>query len=95
MSAVCCAVSGRCLLRAQEQYKGVPSVDALFSFVRVDPKTKKGAPVPQLSPSTPEAKRVFAERQRLADERRAARQAPGAADEYTGGPVRSQQWARK
>jgi hypothetical protein len=50
------------------------SLTAMFTFVARDPITRKSMAVNPLQPQTPEQRRLFAERQRVADERRAARQ---------------------
>lgn len=50
------------------------SLTAMFTFVARDPITRKSMAVNPLQPGTPEQRRLFAERQRVADERRAARQ---------------------
>jgi hypothetical protein len=46
----------------------------MFTFVARDPITRQSMAVNPLQPQTPEQRRLFAERQRVADERRAARQ---------------------
>lgn len=58
----------------QEQHDPEPSLEALFSFVHLDPRTRRAAPVVQLQPSSPQDVAVFGERQRVADARKAARQ---------------------
>lgn len=50
------------------------SLTALFTFVARDPVTRKSMAVNPLRPQTEEQRALFAERQRIADERRAARQ---------------------
>lgn len=66
---------GACPYRAlQEQHDPEPSLEALFSFVHLDPRTRRAAPVVQLQPSSPQDVAVFGERQRVADARKAARQ---------------------
>lgn len=50
------------------------SLTALFTFVARDPLTRKSMAVNLLRPQTPEQQQLFAERQHIADERRAARQ---------------------
>ena len=46
----------------------------MFTFVARDPITRKSMAVNPLQPETQKQRRLFAERQRVADERRAARQ---------------------
>jgi hypothetical protein len=46
----------------------------MFTFVARDPLTRKSMAVNPLQPQTAEQRQLFAERQRVADERRAARQ---------------------
>ncbi|PNH06307.1 Acyl-coenzyme A thioesterase 9, mitochondrial [Tetrabaena socialis] len=58
----------------QEQHGPDPSVEALFSFVHLDPTTRKAAPAVQLRPETAADAEVFRQRQAVADARRAARQ---------------------
>lgn len=53
------------------------SLTALFTFVARDPLTRKSMAVNPLRPQTLEQRQLFAERQRIADERRAARQQQG------------------
>lgn len=52
-----------------------PSLVAMFSFVHLDPVSKRPSPVVQLQPVTPHDKAAAAVRQALADARRSARQA--------------------
>ncbi len=67
--------AGACPYRSvQEQHDPEPSLEALFSFVHLDPRTRRAAQVVQLQPSSPQDVAVFTERQRVADARKAARQ---------------------
>ncbi|MEW5304355.1 MAG: hypothetical protein WDW36_006971 [Sanguina aurantia] len=64
----------------QEQYEGVPSLTAIFSFVHLDPVTKRPAPVAQLLPRTAAEQALFATRQALSERRRLARKAGAGLD---------------
>lgn len=59
----------------QEPHAPSPSLVALFSFVLLDPATKRPAKVPQLQPVTPQEQRWAAERAAVAAARKAARKA--------------------
>eukprot|EP00877_Chromochloris_zofingiensis_P012664 jgi/Chrzof1/7651/Cz02g31190.t1 len=59
----------------QEPHAPEPSLVALFSFVSLDPATKRATAVPALQPTTPEEETWFRTRQEVADARKAARQA--------------------
>ncbi|KAF6250835.1 HotDog domain-containing protein [Scenedesmus sp. NREL 46B-D3] len=59
----------------QEPHAPSPSLVALFSFVLLDPDTKRPARVPQLQPLTPAERHWAAERAAVAAARKAARQA--------------------
>lgn len=52
----------------------MPSLTALFTFVARDPVTKRAMAINQLVPQSPEEIDAFAERKRIADARKAARQ---------------------
>jgi acyl-coenzyme A thioesterase 9 len=52
----------------------VPSLAALFSYVALDPDTKRPFKVPQWNPETEQEKTWFAERQVVAERRRTQRQ---------------------
>ena len=52
---------------------GQEKLAALFSFVHLDPTTKKASPVVQLKPTTDVEVRLAAEREKVASERKAAR----------------------
>ena len=68
---------------AQKQYGDEASLVALFTFVARDPLSHKAVAVNPLRPSSEPDRALFAERQRIADERRAARRA---ASQGTGSP---------
>lgn len=59
----------------QEPHAPSPSLVALFSFVLLDPITKRPAKVPQLQPVTPQEQQWAAERAAVAAARKAARKA--------------------
>jgi acyl-coenzyme A thioesterase 9 len=59
----------------QEPHAPTPSLIALFSFVLLDPATKRPAKVPQLQPATQQEQQWVAERAAVAAARKAARQA--------------------
>lgn len=59
----------------------------MFTFVARDPITRKSMAVNPLQPQTPEQRRLFAERQRVADERRVARQQQAAAPASSAGEM--------
>ena len=59
----------------QEKYAPEPSLVALFSFVHLDPETKRPAPIPQIEVTTPQEQAWAAERQLVATQRKALRQA--------------------
>jgi acyl-coenzyme A thioesterase 9 len=54
---------------------GVGKMEALFSFVHLDPKTMKASPVIQLRPTNDQEVKLAAEREKVANERKAARRA--------------------
>ncbi len=60
---------------------------ALFTFVARDPLSKSALAINPLVPGTDADKALFAERQRVADERRAARRAAGAGASSSGALV--------
>lgn len=70
-----------------------PSLVALFSFVHLDPVTKKPAPVVQLMPGTEREKAIAAQRQALADARRVARKASAQGDRVVVSPE-ADKWMR-
>ena len=57
----------------QQQRQPQPSLVAMFSFVHLDPVSKRPSPVVQMLPVTPHDKAEAAVRQALADARRCAR----------------------
>jgi acyl-coenzyme A thioesterase 9 len=59
----------------QEPHAPAPSLIALFSFVLLDPTTKRPAKVPQLQPVTQQEQQWASERASVAAARKAARQA--------------------
>eukprot|EP00775_Hariotina_reticulata_P006239 gene6239-6476_t len=59
----------------QEPHAPDPSLVALFSFVQLDPATKRPSKVPPLMPQTPQEQQWAAERAAVASERKANRQA--------------------
>ena len=59
----------------QKQYGDEASLVALFTFVARDPLSQKAVAINPLRPSSEADRALFAERQRVADERRAARRA--------------------
>jgi acyl-coenzyme A thioesterase 9 len=67
----------------QEPYAPDPSLVALFSFVHLDPVTKRPAKVPPLLPQTAQEQQWAAERSAVAAERKAARQAGKEQDPWT------------
>ncbi|GLC67776.1 hypothetical protein PLESTF_000606200 [Pleodorina starrii] len=78
-----------------------PSLEALFSFVHLDPATGKGAPVAPLRPQSAADVETFRQRQAVADARRAARQrqqAQGAGGDGGGEPhavpPEAREWVR-
>ena len=54
---------------------GKEKLEALFSFVHLDPTTKKASPVIQLKPTTDQEMSIAAERDKVANERKAVRKA--------------------
>jgi len=74
----------------QEKHAPEPSLVALFSFVHLDPETKRPAPIPQIEVTTPQEEAWAAERQLVATQRKALRQA-GKEGRDTLSPVRQQQ----
>eukprot|EP00198_Chlamydomonas_reinhardtii_P000778 XP_001690113.1 thioesterase-like protein [Chlamydomonas reinhardtii] len=78
------------------QHEPAPSLEALFSFVHLDPATRKASPVVQLAPQTPEQQAAFAERQAVADARKAARQKQGGGDAGVQAalPQETREWIR-
>lgn len=61
-------------MRVQKAHWDEPSLVAWFTFVARDPITQKAMKVSPVVPQTPLEKGWYAERQAIADERRAARQ---------------------
>ena len=59
----------------QKQYGDEASLVALFTFVARDPLSQRAVTINPLRPSSEADRALFAERQRVADERRAARRA--------------------
>ena len=57
----------------QEGMEHEPSLTALFTFVARDPVSRRAMAINQLVPQTPEDVTAFAERQQIADSRKAAR----------------------
>ncbi len=74
-------------IRMELQQGQQASLVALFSFVALDPVTKKAIAINPLKPATQQDQQRFDERQRVADGRRAARQAQAAAVPAAGGQV--------
>jgi hypothetical protein len=72
---------------AQAPYGAEASLVALFTFVARDPLSKSALAINPLVPGTDADKALFAERQRVADERRAARRAAGAGASSSGALV--------
>jgi acyl-coenzyme A thioesterase 9 len=60
---------------------GTEKMEALFSFVHLDPKTMKASPVIQLKPTNDQEVKLAAERERVANERKTARKAAEEASE--------------
>ncbi|KAG2496152.1 hypothetical protein HYH03_005754 [Edaphochlamys debaryana] len=77
----------------QEQHAPAPSLEALFSFVQLDPATRKAAPVVPLVPQLPVDVEAFAQRQAVADARRLARQQGGASG-APALPAEAREWVR-
>ena len=65
----------------QEHCESEPSLVALFTFVARHPLTQKSTQLNPLKPQTPKEKQLFAERQAVADARKAARNASASAQQ--------------
>ncbi|KXZ55226.1 hypothetical protein GPECTOR_3g368 [Gonium pectorale] len=77
----------------QAHHEPQPSLEALFSFVHLDPATRKASPVVPLRPEHPADVATFAQRQAVADERRAARQHADKAGPQPV-PAEAREWVR-